>query len=122
MRQHKPVFVGAMQAGRYRIGYWLLALCLVGTQLIGLVHSIVHSGALQSHVIENSIAAQKAFAVDHSCTLFDALALGSCAGTTDVCLPAGEKPAFFLPLHNTTPVVANAPTPFRSRAPPSLLS
>lgn len=79
---------------------WLLAACLLGTQWLGLAHAIEHhpvlggvSGAVFSTPAASGTVGSSAHRLhaDHNCTLFDALALASCAGspaTPQVDLPA----------------------------------
>ena len=102
------------------IGVWLLALCLVATQLLGLLHSVAHAGVNQ--VADHWVAAKVVYAAEHSCVLFDALALSSCAGaSTPPALFAATTGYFFLADHIAR-VFSADPLAFQSRAPPAPLS
>ena len=102
------------------IGVWLFALCLVATQLLGLLHSVAHAGVNQ--VADHWVAAKVVYAADHSCVLFDALALTSCAGpATPLSMPAATIGYFFLARHIARVFSADS-LAFQSRAPPAPLS
>ena len=115
------------------LGTWLLAVCLLGTQWLGLTHAIEH----RSHAgttgttatgfdtmarMAGGIAAGKAAkgaAADHNCTLFDALALSSCAGVAAVPALPQPAPVALQPSAVALPVFLAASSPYQSRAPPA---
>ena len=109
----------ALQLTRTHFGVWLLALCLVGTQMLGLLHSVAHAGI---NPIDSATAAKVVYTTEHNCVLFDALALSSCAGpSTPPALFAAAPVYFFLTRHIAL-VFSADPLAFQSRAPPASLS
>ena len=108
---------------------WLLAICLLGTQWLGLAHAIEHYGWTggRSEAVASMPAASVAgpshgLHADHNCTLFDALALASCAGSPaalHIDLPA---PRVVATAWRSQFRAISAPAPYDSRAPPATLS
>jgi hypothetical protein len=110
----------AVRSIKTHIGLLLLALCLVGTQLLGFSHRVAHAGVNPS--TDHEVAAKVVYAAEHSCVLFDALALASCAGpATLLPLLAASIGYFFLARHIAR-VFSADPLAFQSRAPPAPLS
>ena len=110
----------AVQSIRTSIGVWLIALCLVGTQLLGLLHSVAHAGTNQ--VSDSGATVKVVYATEHNCVLFDALTLSNCAGpATTPSLPAATIGFFFL-ARLVELVLSADPLGFQSRAPPAPLS
>ena len=110
----------ALQLTRTHFGVWLLALCLVGTQMLGLLHSVAHAGV--NPIADAGAAAKVVYTTEHNCVLFDALALSSCAGpSTPPALFAAVSIYFFLARHLAL-VFSADPLAFQSRAPPASLS
>lgn len=103
-----------------RVGLAMLFACLLGIQMLGFVHRVVHGDrplagpAPQGE--QGSLWAQH----DHNCQLFDALTLASCASTTPLqAAPPQVCLAFRLPRPTMGPTVST-PLGFQSRAPPLL--
>lgn len=110
------------------LGTWLLAVCLLGTQWLGLTHAIEHRshmGGVWSSTQAGegtakplTTAATKAAAVEHNCALFDALALSSCAGTPVMLSVAPPQPLALRAIAILFPVFLAVSSPYQSRAPP----
>ncbi len=101
-----------------RVGLALLFACVVGTQMFGFVHRVVHGdhavAESSGKIAHGAPGAQHG----HNCQLFDALTLASCAGATPLQAAApAPRATFRLPLLASAPP-ASAPLGFRSRAPP----
>lgn len=119
------------------LGTWLLAVCLLGTQWLGLTHAIEHRAlAAASAQSDNGADFQARAAMpgaqakavspgshaEHNCTLFDALALASCAGTPVALVFALPVPQ---PAKSQGRALSWVSAPFasyESRAPPAFLS
>jgi hypothetical protein len=101
------------------IALGLLLFCLLGTQAIGLKHSISHAQGNQQTVLGVSDTDPLLQHGSASCHLFDALSLASFI-TPDLTVSLAHVPlhiAFIA--HNHSLTNSRSPNPYQSRAPPT---
>ncbi|MDE1989546.1 MAG: hypothetical protein KGI82_03680 [Betaproteobacteria bacterium] len=99
---------------------WLVALallCLLGAQLSGFVHRVVHGDVAAASKAAVGTSAWTPH--DHNCQLFDALTLAGGAGATPLCTLPPLPLATFQPEWVALPLFLAFRFAFRSRAPPA---
>ena len=107
-----------MRTTAARFGLVLLFACVLGTQMSGFVHRVVHGDPAVAASAPKAAHGAAGVQPDHNCQLFDALTLASCAGATSFqAAAAAPRTAFERPFLASAPLAAT-PLGFLSRAPP----
>ncbi|MDE1942558.1 MAG: hypothetical protein KGI47_05380 [Betaproteobacteria bacterium] len=99
---------------------WFIALvlaCLLGAQVSGFVHRVVHGGVVTGSKAAHASATWSQH--DHNCQLFDALTLASGAGATALCALPPMPLATFQPEWAIASLFIVSRFAFHPRAPPA---